>query len=74
MHGAHVILLRGRLSVITMLHEIGHALHGRSERTACAWSLAYFRACFPKSWERLRFSGHMATTQASLGGEMNARN
>lgn len=57
---AHAIVLRGRLSVITALHEIGHALHGHSEHMACTWSLAYFRACFPRSWERLSFSGHMA--------------
>lgn len=58
--GAHAIILRGRLSVITTLHEVGHALHGRSEQMACAWSLAYFRACFPRSWRRLKFDGHMA--------------
>jgi len=61
--GAHVIILRGRLSVITALHEIGHALHGSSERMACAWSLAYFRECFPRSWRRLRFEGHMAVAR-----------
>lgn len=53
MVGAHTIVLRGRLSVITMLHEIAHALHGKSEHIACTWSLAYFRACFPRSWRRL---------------------
>ena len=29
------IILRGRLSVITALHEIGHMLHGPSEHVAC---------------------------------------
>jgi hypothetical protein len=54
------IILRGRLSVITCLHEVGHLLYGSSEYQACAWSLRLFRECFPKSWSRLQFNGHMA--------------
>jgi hypothetical protein len=54
------IVLRGRLSVITMLHEWGHRIFGRSEYQACRWSLALFKRCFPRSWKRLRFEGHMA--------------
>lgn len=56
----NVIVLKGRLSVITMLHEAGHGLLGVSETQACRWSLALFRKCFPRSWRRLRFEGHMA--------------
>lgn len=55
----NTIILRGRLSVVTFLHEWGHRLHGRSEYKACRWSLNLFRRCFPKSWSRLRFDGHM---------------
>jgi hypothetical protein len=54
------ISLRGRLSVITFLHEWGHALKGESEHEACRWSLQLFARCFPRSWERLRFEGHVA--------------
>ena len=57
------IILRGRLSVITALHEIAHFLYGSSEHRACAWSLRLFRDCFPRSWSRLDFVGHMATRQ-----------
>lgn len=60
---AHVIVLRGRLSVITLLHEVAHLLHGPSERVAVAWSLAAFRATFPRSFSRLTFSGHMAVAR-----------
>ena len=54
------IIIRGRLSSITFLHEWGHKLLGPSEFKACEFSLALFRKCFPKSWGRLSFNGHMA--------------
>lgn len=57
---AKVITLRGRLSVVTFLHEWGHVLKGHSEFEACRWSLRLFQRCFPRSWSRLRFDGHMA--------------
>jgi len=57
------IIIRGRLSAITFLHEWGHKLVGRSEREACKWSLALFRRCFPLSWSRLTFNGHMAVAR-----------
>lgn len=52
------IILVG-LSVVTFLHEWGHRLHGRSEREACRWSINLFRECFPRSFARCRFEGHM---------------
>jgi hypothetical protein len=57
------IILRGRLSVITCLHEVSHLLNGPSEHVACAWSLRLFRDCFPRSWSRLRFDGHVAIVE-----------
>src|SRR4051794_27713666 len=54
----HTIVLRGRLSVVSALHEFGHAL-GKDERKACRWSINLFRRCFPRSWQRVRFDGHM---------------
>lgn len=59
----NMIIMRGRLSVITMLHEWGHKLFGPSEKQACQFSLALFKRCFPRSWRRLRFDGHMARAQ-----------
>ena len=56
----NVIGLDGKLSVITFLHEWGHVIHGSSEVDACRWSLNLFQRCFPWSWARLRFEGHMA--------------
>lgn len=55
----HLISLRGRLSVITLLHELAHALR-KNERDACRWSLSLFKRVFPRQWARLRFEGHVA--------------
>jgi hypothetical protein len=55
----NVITLTGRLSVITFLHEWGHVLKGHDEFEACRWSLRLFQRCFPKSWGRLRWEGHV---------------
>lgn len=55
----HMISLRGRLSVITLLHELAHAL-GKNEYDACRWSLCLFRRVFPRQWDRLSFDGHVA--------------
>jgi hypothetical protein len=60
---SNTIILRGRLSVVTLLHEVAHLLHGSSERAAVAWSLAAFRAAFPREFEKLSFIGHMAFAQ-----------
>ena len=57
------ITMRGKLSVITFLHEWGHHLRGRSEREACRWSINLFRRCFPRSFARCRFDGHMLRSE-----------
>jgi hypothetical protein len=54
----HSITLRGRLSVVTFLHEFGHA-RGFDERKACRFSINLFRRVFPQSFARCRFEGHV---------------
>jgi hypothetical protein len=54
----HAICLRGRLSVVTMLHEFAHA-RGYGERRAVRWSVNLFRRVFPRSFERCREVGHV---------------
>lgn len=54
-----IIILRGRLSVVTYLHEFAHHLFGPDERMACRWSINLFRRCFPRSFGRCRFEGHV---------------
>jgi hypothetical protein len=48
----------GRYSVVTFLHEFGHAL-GKGEVGACRWSINLFRKFFPKSFNRLVPDGHL---------------
>jgi len=57
MPGEHRINLTGKLSVVTFLHEFGHAL-GMDEQDACKWSINLFRKCFPKQYSRLVHVGH----------------
>jgi hypothetical protein len=55
------IHISGKVSVLTFLHEWGHALHGPSERLACWWSINLFRKIFPENYKRLyrRANGHL---------------
>ena len=64
----NTIILRGRYSVITFLHEWAHALdfsewrnqlplHG--EYWAVAFSVTLFKTVFPDKFERLRAEGHV---------------
>ena len=55
---SHRIVLVGRLSVVSFLHEFGHA-RGYGERMACKWSINLFRRIFPRKFSRLVQVGHM---------------
>jgi hypothetical protein len=47
------ITLRGRLSVVTHLHELGHAyLQSGDEGKVQAWAVRHFKSVWPKSYER----------------------
>jgi len=46
------------LSVVTALHEFGHAL-GKDEEQTCRWSINLFRRFFPRAYSRLIPVGHM---------------
>jgi hypothetical protein len=52
------IILSGRLSVVSYLHEFAHAL-GRDERGAVRWSASLFKRAFPRSFASCRHEGHM---------------
>jgi len=58
------ITLHGRLSVVTYLHEVAHAL-GRDERGACRWSINLFAKCFPREFLRCQTRGHMLMARRS---------
>ena len=58
------ITLVGKLSVVTYLHEFGHAL-GCDERRACDWSINLFRRCFPRSFASCMQRHHMLIQEGS---------
>ncbi len=53
----HMIEMRGNLSIITFLHEYGHAL-GKGERSATKWSVNLFKRAFPVQFEKLDQEKH----------------
>jgi hypothetical protein len=52
------ITLTGRPSVVTYLHEFGHA-RGYDEYGAVIWSVNLFKKCFPEQFARCSQVGHM---------------
>lgn len=58
----HTITMRGNLSIITFLHEFGHAL-GKGERSTCEWSINLFRKVFPAQYKKLNPNGHTLVRQ-----------
>ena len=56
----HTILLnQNNPSILSTLHETGHAINGESEIEACAFSVKLFAKIFPKEYSRLEWHGHM---------------
>ena len=47
------------LSIISALHEFAHHIFGKSELQACRWSVSVYSKTFPKSFEKLKWEGHM---------------
>ena len=69
----HRIVLVGKLSVVTYLHEFAHA-RGMGERGACRWSINLFRRCFPNQYARLVGRGHMLIKPATIRRDDVQRN
>ncbi len=68
-HREHRIVLTGKLSVITFLHEFGHAL-GYGEREACRWSINLFRKCFPRQYSNLIHIGHTLVRPQDISAKL----
>ena len=45
-------------SIITALHELGHAIYGDSELKACSWSIKLFKETFPIAFKKLEWEKH----------------
>ncbi len=69
----HRIVMVGKLSVVTFLHEFAHAL-GLDEQGACRWSINLFRKCFPRQYSRLIHVGHMLIRPDTLVRMVNGMN
>ena len=58
--GRNVIFIdQNRVSILSTLHEIAHAICGESELKACAYSIKLFAQVFPNEYARLEWHGHM---------------
>ena len=60
----HKIVMQGKLSIITLLHEFAHA-RGKGERGACVFSLNLFKRVYPKQFEKLDGRNHCAVRRES---------
>lgn len=52
-------IILNNYSIISALHELGHAIYGSSELKACSWSIKLFQASFPKAFKKLIWKNHM---------------
>ncbi len=52
-------------SIISALHELGHALYGPSELHACVFSIGIFMKCFPHAYAKLEWNGHMLQAKSN---------
>jgi hypothetical protein len=68
----HQIVMMGKLSVVTFLHEYAHA-RGMDERSACRWSINLFRRVFPRQFGRLVDIGHTVVRPADVAAEVVGR-
>ena len=68
----HRIVLVGKLSVVTYLHEFAHS-RGKGEQGACRWSINLFRRGFPKQFGKLVHVGHTLIRPPDIGEMKVAR-
>ena len=59
-----IIVLQGKASVVTYLHEFAHVL-GRDERGAVRWSVCLFKQVFSEEFAKCHFEGHMLRANTS---------
>jgi hypothetical protein len=58
----NIIVMVGKLSLITFLHEYFHAL-GLNEHYAVKYSVSLFKKCFPEAYEKLYSYQHCLIEQ-----------
>jgi len=50
---ANRIVIQGKLSIITLLHEVAHCLFGASQEKAWDWSVGLFAKVYPRQFASL---------------------
>lgn len=50
----HTITMRGKLSIVTFLHELAHAVYAYDEHMARVWSIKLFKKVYPKAFANLK--------------------
>jgi len=63
-----LIVMEGRFSVVTFLHEFAHAM-GMDEQGAVHWSTNLFAQTFPEKMPALESRGHMLVRRGASKGE-----
>ena len=61
----HTITIGEKPSILSTLHEIGHAIRGSKELNACVFSIALFKMCFPEEFKNLEWKGHVLIRKKS---------
>jgi len=67
------IVLVGKLSVVTYLHEFSHSIFGPDERQACDWSINLYRRIFPRSAARMSTVGHLIVRPSTTNPQPSTR-
>lgn len=55
----NTVILGKTASIMSTLHELGHAIIGWSELDACRFSVKLFQQIFPREYAQLEWQGHM---------------
>jgi len=54
----NLITMRGKLSIITLLHELAHCIYGAGETQATRWSVNLYKRVYPEQYAKLNHQGH----------------
>lgn len=69
--GKLFIILEGRLSLITFLHEWGHILKGHSQTETQNFAVNLFKEAYPKRYKKLKLKGAYCLIKKKNGKRKN---
>ncbi|RLC88876.1 MAG: hypothetical protein DRJ03_01155 [Chloroflexi bacterium] len=68
----HKIVMLGKLSIITLLHEFAHCI-GKDQMGAQVFAINLFRKVYPTQFEKLCLDGGMFVKEENVGDRPNQR-